>query len=161
VKNKNITSFISKVFNKETFLYLVFGVLTTVVNLIVFTLCNNVFNGVDFSKSAFLSTIFFGKPYLLSNVIAWIVAVTFAFFTNKIFVFESKSFDSKTFFKELSSFFGARVFSLMVEQLGLFLLIDTLLQKELVSKIIISVIVVLINYFFSKLLIFKKNSNNY
>lgn len=159
MKSKNITSIISKFFNKETILYLVFGVLTTAVNLVVFMLCNKAFEGINFSEVPFLSVVFLGKPYLLSNVIAWIVAVTFAFFTNKIFVFKSKSFEPPVFLKEMAVFFGARVFSLIVEQLGLILLVDTLLQKELVSKIIISVAVVLLNYFFSKLLIFKKNPN--
>ncbi|NCC87877.1 MAG: GtrA family protein [Clostridia bacterium] len=140
-------------------LYLVFGILTTAVNLIVFMLCNKTFKDINFSEVPFLSIIFLGKPYLLSNVIAWIVAVTFAFFTNKIIVFKSKSFEHHLFLKEIASFFGARVFSLIVEQLGLMLLVDTLLQKELVSKIIISVVVVLLNYFFSKLLIFKKSPN--
>ena len=159
MKNKDIASLISKFFNKETMLYLVFGVLTTAVNLIVFMICNKAFKGIDFSEVPFLSVVFLGKPYLLSNVIAWIVAVTFAFFTNKIFVFKSKSFEPQVLLKEISTFFSARIFSLIIEQLGLVLLVDTLLQKELVSKIIISVVVVLLNYFFSKLLIFKKNPN--
>ncbi|MEG0979718.1 MAG: GtrA family protein [Oscillospiraceae bacterium] len=158
--NKNKFIIVSKIFNKEMLLYLVFGVLTTAVNLVAFTLLNKLFKGVDLSSYTFLNVIFFGKTYLLSNVIAWFVAVAFAFITNKLFVFESKSFALSTVSRECITFFGARVFSLLVEQLGLFILIDTLLQKELVSKIIISIIVVIINYFFSKLLIFKKNSNN-
>jgi putative flippase GtrA len=156
VDNKNLKSFVNKFLNKEVILYIVFGVLTTVVNLIVFTICNRAFDGTNFLNSDFLSFLFFDKPYLLSNTIAWIVAVVFAFFTNKIFVFQSKSFEMRNLLKELASFLGARVFSLIVEQIGLFILIDKVLLNELVSKIILGIIVVVLNYFFSKLFIFKK-----
>ncbi|MFY9199037.1 MAG: GtrA family protein [Acutalibacteraceae bacterium] len=158
--NKNLKSFVYKFLNKEVILYIVFGVLTTVVNLVVFTICNRAFDGTNFLNSDFLSFLFLGKPYLLSNTIAWIVAVVFAFFTNKMFVFQSKSFEIKNLLKELTSFLGARVFSLIVEQIGLFILIDKVLLNELVSKIILGIVVVILNYFFSKLFIFKKSKNN-
>ena len=158
--NKNLKSFVNKFLNKEVILYIVFGVLTTVVNLVVFTICNRAFDGTIFLNSDFLSFLFFDKPYLLSNTIAWIVAVVFAFFTNKMFVFQSKSFEIKNLLKELASFLGARVFSLIVEQIGLFILIDKVLLNELVSKIILGIVVVILNYFFSKLFIFKKSKNN-
>ena len=158
--NKNLKSFVNKFLNKEVILYIVFGVLTTVVNLVVFTICNRAFDGTNFLNSDFLSFLFLGKPYLLSNTIAWIVAVVFAFFTNKMFVFQSKSFEIKNLLKELASFLGARVFSLIVEQIGLFILIDKVLLNELVSKIILGIVVVILNYFFSKLFIFKKSKNN-
>lgn len=158
--NKNLKSFVNKFLNKEVILYIVFGVLTTVVNLVVFTICNRAFDGTNFLNSDFLSFLFLGKPYLLSNTIAWIVAVVFAFFTNKMFVFQSKSFEIKNLLKELASFLGARVFSLIVEQIGLFILIDKVLLNELVSKIILGIVVVVLNYFFSKLFIFKKSKNN-
>lgn len=158
--NKNLKSFVNKFLNKEVILYIVFGVLTTVVNLVVFTICNRAFDGTNFLNSDFLSFLFLGKPYLLSNTIAWIVAVVFAFFTNKMFVFQSKSFEMKNLLKELASFLGARVFSLIVEQIGLFILIDKVLLNELVSKIILGIVVVILNYFFSKLFIFKKSKNN-
>ncbi len=158
--NKSLKSFVYKFLNKEVILYIVFGVLTTAVNLIVFTICNRAFDGTIFLNSDFLSFLFLGKPYLLSNTIAWIVAVVFAFFTNKMFVFQSKSFEIKNLLKELASFLGARVFSLIVEQIGLFILIDKVLLNELVSKIILGIVVVILNYFFSKLFIFKKSKNN-
>lgn len=158
--NNKSNSFIFKFLNKEVILYIFFGVLTTAVNLIVFTICNKTFNNTDFLNSKFLSFLFLGKPYLLSNTIAWIVAVVFAFFTNKVFVFESKSFEGKRLLKELFSFLGARIFSLIIEQIGLFILIDKVLLNELVSKIILGIVVVVLNYFFSKLIIFKKSKNN-
>lgn len=160
MENKRLSSFISKIFNKETILYLIFGVLTTLVNLVVFTLLNTAFKGVDLSSYKPLNILFFGRSYLLSNVIAWIAAVIFAFITNKLFVFESRCFEPKVLLRESFSFFGARVFSLLFEQLGLFILIDIVEQGELFSKIIVAFFVVLINYFFSKILIFKKNKKN-
>lgn len=158
--NNKSNSFIFKFLNKEVILYIFFGVLTTVVNLVVFTICNKTFNNTDFLNSKFLSFLFLGKPYLLSNTIAWVVAVVFAFFTNKVFVFKSKSFEGKKLLKELFSFLGARIFSLIIEQIGLFILIDNFLLNELVSKIILGIVVVVLNYFFSKLIIFKKSKNN-
>ncbi len=150
---------LKKILNKETILYLVFGVLTTVVNLVSFKLLN----------------VLLGKDlYLVSNVIAWFVSVIFAFIVNKIFVFESKSFEFKTVMKEIGKFFSARVFSLVVEEVGLLLLVDVaglknftlnLLENfaisgEMISKVILAVIVVVMNYFFSKFFIFGKDKKN-
>ena len=154
---------------KEIFLYLVFGVLTTVVNLVVFKCFENL------------------THVLIVNIIAWVVSVAFAFFTNKLFVFESKSWKSNIVAKEAISFVSARLFSLGVEELGIFLMItvfkltpalgrfaawcldltkivkitmpDLLYQKldgTMMVKLILAVIVVIMNYVFSKLIIFKK-----
>jgi len=133
---------ISKILNRETILYLIFGVVTTLVNLVVFALCDELLN----------------LPWKASNIIAWIVAVAVAFITNKIFVFESKETKIKTLLWELATFAGARVFSLLVEYVALFLLIDLLSVSELFSKVVVNVLVIIINYVFSKLIIFKKNS---
>ena len=148
-----------KVFNKETILYLVFGVLTTVVNLVSFKLLN----------------VLLGENlYLISNVIAWFVSVIFAFIVNKLFVFESKSWEIKSTLKEIGKFFSARVFSLVVEEIGLLLLVDVAglkdftldwiekfpISGEMIAKIILAVIVVIMNYFFSKFFIFGKDKKN-
>jgi len=150
---------LKKIFNKETILYLVFGVLTTVVNLISFKLLN----------------VLLGKDlYLVSNVIAWFVSVIFAFIVNKLFVFESKSWEIKSTLKEIGKFFSARVFSLVVEEVGLLLLVDVAglknftlnlienfaISGEMISKVILAVIVVVMNYFFSKFFIFGKDKKN-
>ena len=140
---------------KELIKYLFFGLLTTVVGLGSFKLFDVVLGE---------------KLYLLTNVISWIIAVAFAFITNKIWVFESKSFNTSIVFKELISFFGARVFTLLLEELGLWLLITVIGMKNIsgfkllgldingniMAKLIISVVVVIMNYIFSKFLIFKK-----
>lgn len=139
---RNLFAKISKILNRETILYLIFGVVTTLVNLVVFALCDELLN----------------LPWKASNIIAWIVAVAVAFITNKIFVFESKETKIKTLLWELATFAGARVFSLLVEYVALFLLIDLLSVSELFSKVVVNVLVIIINYVFSKLIIFKKHS---
>ena len=107
----------------------------------------------------------------ISNVLAWIFAVAFAYVTNKLFVFESKSWEGKVLAKEIPSFVAARLFSLGVEELGLIIFVNFLhfdskvfhiplinfdLSGEMTAKIILAVVVVILNYFFSKLVIFKK-----
>ena len=137
---------------KEVVNYLFFGVLTTVLNVACYQL---------------LSWIFGEEWYLVNNAICWIVAVTFAFFTNKLWVFESKSWAFKVIRGEISGFLLARVFSLVLEEAGLFLMIDLLcfdalrlevisfsITGTLIAKVIMQIIVVLSNYIFSKFLIF-------
>ena len=141
---------------KELIIYGVFGVCTTLVNFIVYELCNLLL-GVDL--------------YWVSNIIAWFVSVIFAYVTNKLFVFESKKWDVGIVIKEAASFFAARVFSLVVEQAGLVALVDFAGMKdmswqifgfiiggELVAKVVLAFIVVILNYVFSKLVIFKKKN---
>lgn len=139
---------------KELLLYLVFGVLTTLVNLLTF----------------WVFTKLLGEElYLINNAIAWVVGVIFAFITNKLFVFESKSWKSKTAGKEFVEFVGARLFSFGVEEGGLWLFVDALgfgeksltilgitITGQIIAKIALAVIVVILNYFFSKFIIFKK-----
>ena len=139
---------------KELIVYGIFGVCTTLVNFVTYKLCNVIF-GTDY--------------YLLSNVIAWLVSVIFAYVTNKLFVFESKSWNIKLVAKEVSSFFSARIFSFVIEEAGLFLLIDICNMKEIavdafgftvsgnmISKVLLAVVVVVLNYFFSKFVVFRK-----
>lgn len=148
IKNEKIMDLIRKVVSKEVFTYLLFGVLTTAVNLAVLALCNKFID------------------IMVSNIIAWVAAVIFAYVTNKLFVFESKSWKFDVIAKEIPSFAGARVLTLGIEELGLLVMIKWLhldvpltigpVGGELVIKGILAVIVVLLNYVFSKLIIFKK-----
>lgn len=148
---------ISELWNKhkELLLYVLFGGLTTLVNFVTFWLCSLLL-GEDL--------------YLISNAIAWIVSVLFAYFTNKLFVFDSKSFAPHVVVKEFLEFLAARVFSFVVEELGMWLFVDLLgfdgfafelfgfrITGQLIAKLILAVIVVIMNYFFSKFFIFKKN----
>ena len=126
--------------NPETISYIIFGVFTTIINIAVFGLCDKVLHW----------------NWLISNSLAWLLAVIFAFITNKLFVFKSKSFDSATFWWELLTFFGARLLSLGVDTLGMWLLLDICKVESLTSKLIVNVLVIIINYVLSKLIIFKK-----
>lgn len=148
---EKIKGLIKKYINKETILYVVFGLLTTGVNFAVFHLCNKLLSDDVFLKD---------KNYLFTNVVAWVAAVLFAFFVNKIFVFESKSWRAKTVFSEFIKFVAARVVSLGIDEAGMFLLVSVLGVKEMLSKLAVQVFVVVINYFFSKFIIFKKEQNN-
>lgn len=140
--------------HREIIVYFVFGVLTTAVNLITFYALETLF-GTE-------------NSYLYNNVIAWVVAVVFAYVTNKLVVFESKSWAPSVVLKESAEFVGARLFSLGVEEAGLWLFVDLFsfgavsikilgfnLTGGFIAKAILAVIVVILNYFFSKFIIFK------
>lgn len=120
--------------------YLFFGVLTTVVNYLVYLPC---FNLLEMSAAA-------------SNVAAWVVAVAFAYLTNKPFVFKSHDWSAKTVLPELSKFVGCRVGSGVLETGIIFLTVDCLLWNGNVMKLVTSVLVVILNYVASKLLVFRK-----
>lgn len=124
---------------KEVLLYLFFGGVTTVVNYGVYVLCGHVFH----------------MDVVPSNIIAWIVAVIVAFVTNKLWVFESKSWNIKTAGKEFGEFVIARLSTLVIETVLLWIFVDKLHVNDLIMKIITNVIVVVLNYIFSKFIIFK------
>ncbi len=142
--------------NRETVLYLIFGVLTTVVNYIVFFLIYELLLG--------------GKGSLAANAVAFVAAVIFAFVVNKLWVFESKSWEPKVLRREIPAFIAARLASFGIEEAGLFLsetvlglneitllqLGSTAIDGVTAAKLALSVIVVVLNYFFSKWFIFKK-----
>ncbi|MBQ7000067.1 MAG: GtrA family protein [Oscillospiraceae bacterium] len=120
--------------------YLIFGVLTTVVNYIVYLPLLNI---LHFSAA-------------LSNVIAWAAAVAFAYVTNKPFVFKSYDWSLKTVIPELSKFVSCRVASGAMETAILFLTVDLLGWNGNIWKLVTSVLVVILNYVFSKLIVFRK-----
>jgi len=120
-------------------MYLVFGVLTTVVNLAVFYVAYNVL----------------GLTVLVSNTVAWILAVLFAFVTNRTMVFRSEVRGFSGIMRECAKFFGGRLFSLGLESVLLWLLIDLIRLPVNPVKILTTVIVVVVNYFVSKFFVFK------
>jgi len=124
----------------DVLIYLVFGVLTTVVNYIVYIPLYN----------------FLGFSATVSNAIAWVVAVAFAYLTNKPFVFRSHDWSMKTVIPELSKFVGCRVGSGAIETAILFVTVDLLNWNGNIWKLVTSVLVVVLNYVGSKLLVFKK-----
>lgn len=141
---------------KELISYVFFGALTTLVNFVTFWVMESVILRGE-------------NTYLVNNIVAWFASVSFAYVTNKLFVFNSRSREIKKVAKEIAEFFSARVLSFLVEEAGLWLLIDALsfgrfsymffgfeVTGNFIAKVILSVIVVILNYIFSKLWIFKK-----
>ena len=124
---------------EEIIKYLIIGVATTALNYIVFAVLVNIAN-IEMHTS---------------NIIAWFVSVIFAYFTNKLFVFESKSFKFNILGKEILSFGTARIFSLVLEEIILYVFVNLLNMNQLIIKLIANVIVVIINYVLSKFIIFK------
>ena len=119
--------------------YLFFGVLTTVVNYVVYLPCYNIL----------------GLSAVVSNGIAWVVAVAFAYLTNKPFVFRSNDWSAKTVLPELSKFVGCRVGSGLAESVILLIAVDMLGWNGNLWKLLTNVLVVILNYIGSKLLVFK------
>lgn len=120
--------------------YLVFGVLTTAVNYLVYL---PAYNLLHFSAAA-------------SNMIAWTAAVAFAYLTNKPFVFKSHDWSLRAVIPELTRFVGCRMASGVSETAILLVTVDLLRWNGNIWKILTSVLVVALNYFASKFLVFKK-----
>ncbi|AST84071.1 GtrA family protein [Latilactobacillus sakei] len=118
----------------EQLMYLVFGVLTTAVNMVVFYLLDQ----------------YTGMYYLLSNTIAWFLSVLFAFFTNKTWVFQSKYTTFRDFSHEIASFFFFRGISYIMDTAIMFVGISMLHGPNMVVKIIDQFVIILANYIFSK-----------
>lgn len=125
---------------RSILIYLIFGVLTTAVNYLLYIPCLNLL----------------GLKASVSNVIAWCVAVLFAFLTNKPFVFESKDWSVKTVVPEFTKFVGTRVASGLLETLILLVAVDMLGWNGVIWKLVTNVIVVILNYIGSKLLVFRR-----
>ena len=151
---------------RELVLYVVFGVLTTLVNFVVYF-------PIYYALGSEWEFLLFGhvaiKSYALASVISWLVAVAFAYVTNKLLVFGSKSWEKKLVVREVLSFYGARLFSLGVELFGLYLMNDLMgfgrfhltaagheINGEDLSKLLMQFVVIALNYVFSKLWIFAK-----
>ncbi|ENY8989152.1 TPA: GtrA family protein [Clostridioides difficile] len=125
--------------HKETILYLFFGVFTTLVNIV--------------SYLFFTRVILFN--FMVANALAWILAVLFAYVTNKFFVFESKRIEIRFVFKEFLSFVSFRLLSGVVEMLIMYVMIDLLFVNDVIVKVFTNIIVIVLNYLFSKMIIFK------
>lgn len=123
---------------RSEIIYLIFGVLTTLVNYIVYSPCLHYLHSAS-----------------VSNSIAWVFAVIFAYLTNKPFVFQSHDWSMKVVAPEFVKFVGTRVASWLVETGILFLAVDMLQWNGIVWKLITSVLVVVLNYVGSKLLVFR------
>ncbi|MCI9977260.1 GtrA family protein [Clostridioides difficile] len=125
--------------HKETILYLFFGAFTTIVNIISYLFFTRV---ISFN-------------FITANAFAWILAVLFAYVTNKFFVFESKIIKLRFLFKEFLSFVSFRLLSGIVEMLTMYIMIDLLFVNDIIVKIFTNIFVIILNYLFSKMIIFK------
>ena len=130
----------------EVIFYLFWGVVTTIINWTTYSVCVKYFH-------ASIST---------ANIIAWVLAILVAYVSNKIWVFKSKSWAPSAVIREFGVFLSARVFTGIIEVVGVPALVHLGLNQEImgvkgaVSKVIVSVVVVILNYVFSKLFVFKK-----
>lgn len=120
--------------------YLFFGVCTTVVNMVVYWVAAHPL----------------GLPVTVSNVIAWVFAVTFAYLTNRKWVFHSTAATGSELIREISSFFSCRLATGIMDTAMMFVFVDLLHFNDIVIKIIANVLVVVLNYVASKVLIFRK-----
>lgn len=151
---KKIVSLLKKyILNKEMILYLIMGALTTVVNWVVHAILIKPLESLIGNQDLALT---------ITTCIAVSVSVLFAFFTNKIFVFESKSWAPKVFWREFISFISARALTGLLEIFGVTFLVKIGLDQKIFgieymwAKVVIAIIVIVSNYIFSKLWIFKK-----
>lgn len=126
---------------KNVLSYLFFGVCTTIINIVAYNFFYYVMNVSN----------------VISNIIAWVIAVLFAFATNKLFVFESKSSGGRVIFRELFSFLGCRALTGIFDLGIMYVAVDCLAQNGMLWKIISNVLVIVLNYIASKLFIFKKD----
>ena len=132
-----------KKINKEILMYILFGVLTTIVNIVTYYILTktilNPKNGIELQ---------------IATIIAWITCVTFAYFTKKKYVFISKEKNIK---KEILLFYIARLFTLLIDMLLMYILVTKLKLNDKIIKIIVQIIIIIANYILSKLIVFKKN----
>lgn len=129
-----------KFMSREVISYLIFGVLTTLVNWVVYGMM--VKTGVD---------------YRIATAAAWVISVLFAYVVNKIFVFQSYDMHLSFVIKEVISFTTCRAASGVIEMVLMVIMVSWLNMDEYVSKVLVSVVVVVANYVFSKLFIFRNS----
>lgn len=125
---------------REVLNYLFFGVLTTLVNLVGY----------------FVLTRAFGVNYMASTAVAWALSVLFAYITNKIWVFESRDTSPGVVLRELVSFVGCRLFSGILDMAVMYLCVSVWGMPDGPVKIFSNILVIVLNYIFSKLFIFRK-----
>ena len=146
-KKLKIPKIIQKVFDSlftpERIGYLFFGVLTTLVNIVVY----------------WVATKILGTGYRIATAAAWVIAVMFAFVTNKFFVFKSKNVSAGVLMKEALSFTLARVLSGVLDYGWMVFAVDTVGMDDLLAKIVSNVFVIIVNYIFSKLFVFRNAGN--
>ena len=125
---------------KSLIRYGIFGALTTIINIAAYA--------VVYHK--------FGISNVVSNIIAWVLAVVFAFVTNKLWVFDSKTLEIRTLLFELTSFFACRLATGLLDLAIMYVAVDKMAFNSTIMKCLSNIFVIIANYIFSKLVIFKK-----
>lgn len=120
----------------EVVKYIIFGVLTTIVNIVVFLLLKNY------------------CPIIVSNIIAWFCSVVFAYVTNALYVFDERQMSIKQFIE----FMVSRISTLIIETIIIYIMINLLTINLLITKIVANIIVIILNFVLSKLFVFKKGN---
>ncbi|MGN1051170.1 MAG: GtrA family protein [Acutalibacteraceae bacterium] len=123
--------------------YAFFGVCTTLINWGTYYLCYNITK----------------IPNVISTIIAWVIAVAFAFITNKIWVFDSKSFKLKTLIYEIWTFLAARLVTGVLDVAIMYFAVDVLAMNSTIWKLLSNIIVIIVNYILSKFIVFKKDNS--
>lgn len=141
-EKSKISQLLKKVLNKEVIMYLIFGVLTTVVSLLVYYGC--IYTFLNPENAVQLQ---------IANIISWIAGVAFAYITNRKFVFESNESNQ---LKEISKFVTSRLATLFLDMIIMFIGVTCLYGNDKIVKLISQVLVIIGNYIFSKLFVFKK-----
>ena len=147
---------------REIISYLFWGVMTTVVSWVTYSLLISLF-GTEAAISVF--SFYVSLNVALANLLSWICAVLFAFVTNKLFVFRSRSWKSEILWPELWKFISARIVTGVIEIIAVPTLVAIGLDQEIFgiagswAKVVVSVAVVILNYVFSKLFVFRKVKN--
>ena len=124
--------------NKEIINYVIVGVLTTIVSIGSYYLFR-----------------FITKNYIVLSIVSWVLSVTFAYFTNRAFVFESKE---KNIVMEISKFVGSRLFTLGLEVVLMILFVSIMKVNDMAAKIILQFVILITNYLLSKLFVFRKKA---
>jgi len=134
---------IGKIINRETISYVIAGICTTLVNLLSYEALYRL-----------------GLSNLVANGMAWVIAVTFAYLVNKWNVFRSRSVSSRDETIKIAKFFGARIVTLGIEQAGMYLFVEVLGIYRWLVKGTLAVIVIAVNYIFSKFYIFRNRKKS-
>ena len=137
--------------NREMLMYLFFGVMTTLVSFVTAGIAKYLCENAGLGKSAVSN---------ISTAVSWICAVTFAYVTNRVWVFDSKARGKKGIFAEMVSFYSGRLFTLFVEMGMMWLGYDLLDINYWVTKIVANIVVLVLNYVISKLFVFRKNKTD-
>ena len=130
---------LNKLLNKKNILYLICGIFTSILNVILFYVLT-------------LMKI----EYRLANIITLIIVIITAYICNKIIVFKSKCQNKKELIHEIIMFITSRIFTLIIDYIGLIILVENFNVSKLPSKIIVTLIVIIINYFFCSKIVFDK-----